>query len=101
MNTTLVKQQQKVGFFIFKFTRKFMLDSVYINKIHAPEFLYIISLYYYREGFFPCFQFQKNPSRLISKQLGRKGFSMEQLTIDPGPLRRLPTIVWQNSCINK
>ena len=36
--------------------------------------------------FFPSFQFscciQKNPSRIISKQLGRRDFSMEQLPID-------------------
>ena len=36
--------------------------------------------------FFPFFQFlcciQRNPSRLISKQLRRKGFSMEQLPTD-------------------
>ena len=36
--------------------------------------------------FFPYFQFlyciQRNPSHIISKQLGRKDFSMEQLPID-------------------
>ena len=36
--------------------------------------------------FFPSFQFlcciQKNPSHVISKQLGIKDFSMEQLPID-------------------
>ena len=43
-----------------------------------------LSLFWGR--FFPSFQFlcciQKNPSRLISKKLGRKDFSMEQLSID-------------------
>ena len=33
-NTIHVKQQHKVGFFIFKFTIKYMLGNVYINKIH-------------------------------------------------------------------
>ena len=37
-------------------------------------------------SFFPFFQFlcyiKRNPSHLISKQLGRKEFSMEQLPID-------------------
>ena len=36
--------------------------------------------------FFPSFQFlcciQRNPSRLISKQLGRIDFSVEQLSVD-------------------
>ena len=43
-----------------------------------------LSLFWGR--FFPSFQFlcfiQKNPSRLISKKLGREDFSMEQLSID-------------------
>ena len=62
-----------------------MLDNVYTNKIHATQCLYIISLYC-RGRFFPSFQFpyciQRNPSHIISKQLGRKDFSMEQLKID-------------------
>ena len=82
---TEIQQQHNVGFFIFKFTLKCMLGNVYINKIHATQCLYIISLYY-REGFFPSFQFlcciQRNPSYLISKQLRRKDFSMEQLPND-------------------
>ena len=49
--------------------------------------VYIISLYY-REGFFPCFQIlcciQKNPSRLISKQLGKKDFSGELIRLNAG-----------------
>ena len=36
--------------------------------------------------FFPSFQLlcgiKRNPSRIISKHLGKKGFSMEQLPID-------------------
>ena len=36
--------------------------------------------------FFPSLQFlcciQRNPSRLISKQLGRKDFSVEQVSVD-------------------
>ena len=35
INTIHVKQQHNVGFFIFKFTLKYMLGNVYINKIHA------------------------------------------------------------------
>ena len=34
-----------VGFFIFKFTLKYMLGNGYINKKHARQYLYIISLY--------------------------------------------------------
>ena len=49
MNTIHVKQQHNVGFIIFKFTLKYMLGNVYINKIHARQCLYIISLYC-REG---------------------------------------------------
>ena len=45
INTIHVKQQHNVGFFIFKFTLKYMLGNVYINKIHARQCLYIISLY--------------------------------------------------------
>ena len=62
-----------------------MLGNVNINKIHARQCLYIISLYY-REGFFPAFRFlcciERNPSRLVSKLQGRIDFSMEQLPID-------------------
>ena len=49
INTIHVKQQNKVGFFIFKFTLKCMLGNVYINKIYAMQCLYIIRLYF-REG---------------------------------------------------
>ena len=55
-NTIHIKQQDNVGFFIFKFPLKYMLDHVYVNKIHARIYLYIISLYY-REGFFHAFNF--------------------------------------------
>ena len=61
-----------------------MLGNVYINKIHARQCLYRISLYC-MDGF-SRFQFlcciQRNPSRIIPKQLGRKYFSMEQLPVD-------------------
>ena len=70
INAIYVKQQH-AGFFIFKFTLKYMLDNIYINKIHARQCLYIISLYYIL-----C-SIQKNASCLISKQLGRKDFSIE------------------------
>ena len=59
--------------------------------------LYIISLYF-REVIFPSFQFlsciQKNPSCLISKQLGTKDFSMEQLPIDSYILRCNKSLVF-------
>ena len=56
INTIHVKQQQhNVGFFIFKFTRKDMLRNVYINKRHASQCLYIISLL--QEGFSHSFNF--------------------------------------------
>ena len=56
MNTVYVKQQHNVGFFIFKFILKYMLDNVCINKMHAMQCLYIISLYY-RESFFHALNF--------------------------------------------
>ena len=56
INTIHVKQQHNVGFFIFKFTLKYMLGNVYINKIHARQCLYTISLYC-REGFSHPFNF--------------------------------------------
>ena len=49
---------------VFKFTLKYMLGNVYIDKI---QFLCCI---------------QSNTSFLISKQLGRKDFSMMQLSMD-------------------
>ena len=94
MNTIHLKQQHNIGFYIFKFTVKYILD-VYINKIHARKCLYNKFIFYGR--FFPCFQFlcciRRNPSHLISKQLGRKEFSMEQFPIDSGPFR-FPTLVF-------
>ena len=67
INTIHLKQQQNLDSFIFKFTLKYMLDNVYINKIHARQWMFL-----------PSFQFlcciQRNPSRLISKQLGKKDF---------------------------
>ena len=53
INTIHVKQQHNVGFFIFKFTLKYMLGNVYISDMQVGR-----------------------------KQLGRKDFSMEQLPID-------------------
>ena len=41
INTIHVKQEHNFGFFIFKFTLKYMLSNVYINKIHARQCLYI------------------------------------------------------------
>ena len=42
--------------FFFKFTQKYMLGNVSINKIHTRQCLYIISLYF-REGFSHPFNF--------------------------------------------
>ena len=56
INTIHVKRQHEVGYFIFKFTLKFMLGNVYINKIYARECLYIISLYC-RQSSFHLFTF--------------------------------------------
>ena len=55
VNTIHVKQLHNVGFFIFKFTLTYMLHNVYINEIHARQFLYI-SLYH-RESFSHAFNF--------------------------------------------
>ena len=85
INTIHVKQQHD-GFFIFKFTLKHMLDNVYINKIHARQclYIYIISLYIYVyiSLYYILCCIQRNPSCLISKQLGKKDFSIEQLPTD-------------------
>ena len=56
INTIHLKQQHNIGFFIFKFTLKYMLSNVYINKIHARQCIYIISLYC-REDFSHSFNF--------------------------------------------
>ena len=56
INSIHVKQQHNVGFFIFKLTLNYMLGNAYINKIHATQCLYIISLYC-REGFSNHFNF--------------------------------------------
>ena len=85
INTIHVKQQHNIGFFIFKFTLDYMLGNVYINKTRARQCLFMVSLYC-REGFSDPFKFfvlsKGILSHLISKQLGRKDFSMEQLPID-------------------
>ena len=76
MNTIHVKQQHNVGFFIFKFFPKFMLDNVYINKIHARQCLSIISLYC-REGFshaFICLLHLKESFTLYFKIARKKRF---------------------------
>ena len=100
MNTMHVKQQHNVGFAIFKFTLKHILD-VFIDKIHDRQCLYY--KFILKGRFFLCFQFlcciQRNLSHLISKQLGRKEFSMEQLPTDSGSFR-IPTLVWHNACVN-
>ena len=55
-------------------------------KIHAGQCLY--NKFILSGRFFPCFQIlfciQKNPSRLISKQLGKKDFSGELIRLNAG-----------------
>ena len=53
INTIHVKRQHEVGYFIFKFTLKFMLGNVYINKIYARQCLFLICW----EGFSHPFTF--------------------------------------------
>ena len=47
--------------------------------------MFICNKFILKGRFLPSFQFlcciQRNPSRIISKQLGRKDFSMEQLPL--------------------
>ena len=78
IKTIHVKLQHNVGFLIFKYTLKYMLVNVYINKMNIRKWLYIIS-YIIGEVFFPCFQFlcciQRNPSRLISNSQEEKTLS--------------------------
>ena len=76
INTIHVKLQHNVGFFIFKFLLKYMLgnSNIYICL-------------YYREGSSHVFSFfcciQKNPSRPISKLLGRKYFQWSNFQLIP------------------
>ena len=75
INTVHVKQQHTVDFFIFKFTLKYMVGNVYINKIHARQCLYI-SLYS-REGFSHPLNFLLYPKESYSsnfKTARRKRF---------------------------
>ena len=77
VNTIHVKEQQ-CSLFHFQ-VLKYMLGNVYINKIHARQCLYIISLYC-REGsislLYPKESFKCN------FKTARKDFSTEQLPID-------------------
>ena len=51
-----------------------MLGNVYIQEVYiAGKVFRILSIFCY---------VQRNPCRIISKQLGRKDFPMEQLPID-------------------
>ena len=56
INIIHAKHQHNVGFFIWKFIVKFMPGNVYVNKIHARQCLYMISLYC-REDFPHSFNF--------------------------------------------
>ena len=68
------KQQRNVGFFIFKFTLKYMLGNVYINKIHARQCLYL-SLYC-REGLSLKSHFLKSPIFPPYQQVSHPAFSI-------------------------
>ena len=76
INTIHVKQQHNVGFFIFRFTLKYilgiikyMLGNVYNTFILQGKFCILCCI-------------QRNPSHIITKQFLRKDFSLEQLKID-------------------
>ena len=56
INTIHVKQQNNVGFFIFKFHSKVDASNIYINKSYARQCLYIRCIYY-MEGFSHPFSF--------------------------------------------
>ena len=73
ITTIHLKQQHNICFFIFKFTLKYMLGNVYIDKVHAWQCLYIISLYC-REGFFHPLNFfvSKGFLCIVSKQTTRR-----------------------------
>ena len=55
ITTIHLKQQHNICFFIFKFTLKYILGNVYINKVHARQYLQICL--YCREGFSHPFSF--------------------------------------------
>ena len=107
IKTIHVKLQHNVGFLIFKYTLKYMLVNVYINKMNIRKWLYIIS-YIIGEVFFPCFQFlcciQRNPSRLISNSQEEKTLSyyvrLFQEIFNTCVFRRFPALVWQNAHVN-
>ena len=83
INIIHVKQQHNISFSIFKFTLKYMLGNVYVNKIHVGQCLYIISSFC--GGFPHPFNFFVLSKGIITsscfEQLRRKDFSMEQLPI--------------------
>ena len=93
INTIHVKQQCKVGFFIFKFTLKYMLGNVYINTIHARQCSYIISLYC-REIFSHSFNFF-----VVSKGILHIEFqnSFEEKILQWNNFQLIP--IWY--CVNK
>ena len=55
ITTIHLKQQHNICFFIFKFTLKYILGNIYINKVHARQCLKICL--YCREGFSHPFSF--------------------------------------------
>ena len=80
INNIHVKQHNN-GSFIFKFTRKYMLGNVSINKIHAGQCVYISV--YCREDFSHRFNFfvASNFKAVLKLDAKEKDFSMEQLPV--------------------
>ena len=65
INTTHVKQQHNIRFkFHFQVHFQYMLGNVCINKMHARQCLYIISLYC-RKGFSHPLNFFVVPKRIL------------------------------------
>ena len=71
INTINIKQQHNVGFSIFKFTLKYILGNVYINKIHPRQSLcYIINKLYFFLSLFLWSKVKKiHYSELIAERL--------------------------------
>ena len=67
INIIHVKQQHNISFSIFKFTLKYMLGNVYVNKIHVRQCLYIISSFC--RGFPHSFNFFVVSKGIIHVQL--------------------------------
>ena len=93
INAIYVKQQH-ASFFIFKFTLKYMLDNIYINKIHARQCLYIIlySLFHSKECSMSNFKTARK--KRFFNWITSNWFLYVTMS---GPFRIFPTLVWQNA----